>query len=76
MPYGAIRSASRNGLASCRRRSRSSPSASTGSTSAVKTAGALRKAGFDARYMAGGHFGWKAAKGPVTLFEPTASANT
>jgi len=41
-----------------------------------QTAGALRKAGFDARYMAGGHFGWKAAKGPVTLFEPTASANT
>jgi hypothetical protein len=25
----------------------------------------LRKAGFDARYMAGGHFAWKAIKGPV-----------
>jgi Fe-Mn family superoxide dismutase len=31
----------------------------------------LRKAGFDARYMAGGHFAWKAIKGPVKLFEPT-----
>jgi Fe-Mn family superoxide dismutase len=29
----------------------------------------LRKAGFDARYMAGGHFAWKAIKGPVKLFE-------
>ena len=33
-----------------------------------QTAAALRKAGFDARYMAGGHFAWKAIKGPVTLF--------
>ena len=33
---------------------------------AVRT---LRKAGFDARYMAGGHFAWKAIKGPVKLFE-------
>ena len=41
-----------------------------------QTAVTLRKAGFDARYMAGGHYGWKAAKGPVKLFEPTASANT
>jgi Fe-Mn family superoxide dismutase len=32
---------------------------------------ALRKAGFDARYMAGGHFAWKAIKGPVKLFEAT-----
>jgi Fe-Mn family superoxide dismutase len=32
---------------------------------AVRT---LRKAGFDARYMAGGHFAWKAIKGPVKLF--------
>ena len=32
---------------------------------------ALRKAGFDARYMAGGHFAWKAIKGPVKLFEST-----
>jgi len=29
----------------------------------------LRKAGFDARYMAGGHFGWKAAQGPTRLFD-------
>jgi Fe-Mn family superoxide dismutase len=34
-----------------------------------QTASALRKAGFDARYMAGGHFAWKAIKGPVRLFE-------
>ena len=34
-----------------------------------ETAGILRKAGFDARYMAGGHFGWKASKGQVKLFE-------
>src|SRR5215207_11393616 len=34
-----------------------------------ETAGVLRKAGFDARYMAGGHFGWKASKGEVKLFE-------
>ena len=26
-------------------------------------------AGFDARYMAGGHYAWKAIKGPVKLFE-------
>ena len=34
-----------------------------------ETAATLCKAGFDARYMAGGHFAWKAAKGPVRLFE-------
>jgi Fe-Mn family superoxide dismutase len=34
-----------------------------------QTAAALRKAGFDARYMSGGHFAWKAIKGPVKLFE-------
>jgi len=34
-----------------------------------ETAATLRKAGFDARYMAGGHFAWKAIKGPVRLFE-------
>lgn len=34
-----------------------------------ETAAILRKAGFDARYMAGGHFAWKAIKGPVRLFE-------
>jgi len=33
-----------------------------------ETAETLRKAGFDARYMAGGHYAWKATKGPVTLF--------
>jgi Fe-Mn family superoxide dismutase len=33
------------------------------------TASTLRKAGFDARYMAGGHSAWKAIKGPVKLFE-------
>jgi Fe-Mn family superoxide dismutase len=36
-----------------------------------QTAATLRKAGFDARYMAGGHFAWKAIKGPVKLFEST-----
>jgi Fe-Mn family superoxide dismutase len=34
-----------------------------------QTAAALRQAGFDARYMAGGHFAWKAIKGAVKLFE-------
>jgi superoxide dismutase, Fe-Mn family len=34
-----------------------------------ETASTLRKAGFDARYMSGGHFAWKAIKGPVKLFE-------
>ena len=34
-----------------------------------ETAATLRKAGFDARYMAGGHYAWKALKGPVKLFE-------
>ena len=34
-----------------------------------ETASALRKAGFDARYMSGGHFAWKAIKGPVRLFD-------
>jgi rhodanese-related sulfurtransferase len=32
-----------------------------------QTVATLRKAGFDARYMAGGHFAWKAIKGPVKL---------
>src|SRR5262249_20738175 len=32
-----------------------------------ETAAALRKAGYDARYMAGGHYAWKAAKLPVRL---------
>lgn len=34
-----------------------------------QTAATLRKAGFDARYMAGGHYAWKAIKGPVKLFQ-------
>ena len=34
-----------------------------------ETAETLRKAGFDARYMAGGHFAWKAKKGAVKLFD-------
>jgi Fe-Mn family superoxide dismutase len=34
-----------------------------------ETTETLRKAGFDARYMAGGHYAWKAIKGPVKLFE-------
>src|SRR5258705_8743356 len=33
-----------------------------------QSAAALRKAGFDARYMAGGHYAWKAIKGPLKLF--------
>jgi Fe-Mn family superoxide dismutase len=37
-----------------------------------ETAASLRKAGFDARYMAGGHYAWKAIKGDVKLFEPSA----
>jgi hypothetical protein len=36
---------------------------------AGEPAGALRKAGFDARYMAGGHYAWKAIKGPAKLME-------
>lgn len=39
-----------------------------------QTAATLRKAGFDASYMAGGHYAWKAAKGPVKLFDPAALA--
>ena len=36
-----------------------------------QTAGALREAGFDAKYMAGGHYGWKALQGPMQLFTGT-----
>jgi Fe-Mn family superoxide dismutase len=32
-----------------------------------RTAVALREAGFDAKYMKGGHSGWKAAGGPVRM---------
>jgi Fe-Mn family superoxide dismutase len=34
-----------------------------------QTAAALRKAGFDAKYMAGGHHAWKAIKGDVKLLD-------
>jgi Fe-Mn family superoxide dismutase len=34
-----------------------------------ETAETLRKAGFDARYMAGGHYAWKATEGQVRLFK-------
>jgi Fe-Mn family superoxide dismutase len=34
-----------------------------------QSAATLRKAGFDARYMAGGHYAWKALKGPIRLME-------
>jgi superoxide dismutase, Fe-Mn family len=34
-----------------------------------QSAAALRKAGFDARYMAGGHYAWKAIKAPLARFE-------
>ena len=34
-----------------------------------QTAIALRKAGYDARHMAGGHYAWKAAGGKVRLLE-------
>jgi len=39
-----------------------------------QTAATLRNAGFDARYMAGGHYAWKAAQGPVKPFDPAALA--
>jgi Fe-Mn family superoxide dismutase len=32
-----------------------------------RTAGALREAGFDAKYMTGGHSGWKALGGPIRM---------
>jgi Fe-Mn family superoxide dismutase len=34
-----------------------------------QTATALRQQGFDAKYMTGGHYGWKANKGPVSAFD-------
>ena len=34
-----------------------------------QTANAQKEAGFDARYMAGGHYAWKALKAPVRAFE-------
>jgi len=41
-----------------------------------ETARTLRKAGFDARFMAGGHYAWKAVKGPVKLFDDSGSFAT
>jgi Fe-Mn family superoxide dismutase len=38
-----------------------------------ETAVTLRKACFDARYLVGGHYAWKAIKGPLTLLEDTSS---
>lgn len=37
-----------------------------------ETAVTLHKAGFDARYMSGGHYAWKAIQGPVTVFDKEA----
>jgi Fe-Mn family superoxide dismutase len=34
-----------------------------------QSAATLRKAGFDARYMVGGHYAWKAVKGPMRLMD-------
>jgi len=39
-----------------------------------ETAVTMRKAGFDARYLVGGHYAWKAIKGPLTLLEDTSSS--
>ena len=35
-----------------------------------QTASALRQKGFDAKYMSGGHFGWKAKKGATKMLDP------
>ncbi len=40
-----------------------------------QTAIALKKAGFDARYMAGGHYGWRAMGGKVRLFDGNSPRN-
>ena len=40
-----------------------------------QTAITLRKAGFDARYMAGGHYAWKALGGKVALFDGNSPRN-
>lgn len=37
------------------------------------TAATLKAAGFDAKYMAGGHYAWKALKGPMRLMEEDAA---
>jgi Fe-Mn family superoxide dismutase len=41
-----------------------------------ETAVTLRKAGFDARYMVGGHYAWKATKRRLTLLEDTHSSGS
>jgi Fe-Mn family superoxide dismutase len=40
-----------------------------GFATGCQTAKALRKAGFDARYMSSGHYGWKALGGKVRILE-------
>jgi Fe-Mn family superoxide dismutase len=40
-----------------------------------ETADKLRKAGFDAKFMAGGHYAWKAIKGPVKLFDESSAVS-
>jgi Fe-Mn family superoxide dismutase len=39
-----------------------------------ETAVTVRKADFDARYIVGGHYAWKAIKGPLPLLEDTSSS--
>ncbi len=68
-PCGAIPSGWTNGSASFPKANRSSPICVYGFHVGCETAIALRKAGFDARYMAGGHYAWKAIKGPVKLLQ-------
>ena len=67
VPSGVIRSGSATGSGSCRSRTRWWCSARTDFTSGCKTAIALREAGFDAKYMKGGHSAWKAIGGPIKL---------
>ena len=65
---GAIRSASRTGSAEL---SKSDPVVvfcAYGFHVGCKTAIALREAGFDAKYMKGGHSAWKAIGGPIKLY--------
>ena len=66
---GAIPSGSTNGSASFRRSEPVVTFCVYGFHIGCETAITLRKAGFDARYMAGGHYGWKAIGGKVRLFE-------
>jgi Fe-Mn family superoxide dismutase len=41
-----------------------------------KTAITLREAGFDAKYMKGGHSAWKAIGGPLKLYTERFTATT